>query len=234
MAICDVYAAPPPLAPPTADARAGAVATRHLGRALDVVLAAGLLVLALPLLAVAALAIALDSPGPVLFRQRRLGRDQRPFTMLKLRTMRADADPARHRDYVHQLIETAAEAPSTSSSALFKLATDDRITRVGRVLRRTSIDELPQMWNVLCGGMSLVGPRPVLAYEVEKYPRWYLRRFAVRPGLTGLWQVSGRNERTYEEMIVLDIAYAEGRSLSLDLVILIKTVGVVLRRRGVA
>jgi lipopolysaccharide/colanic/teichoic acid biosynthesis glycosyltransferase len=153
--------------------------------------------------------------------------------MLKLRTMHAGADPARHRDYVHDLIATAAEARGSGSSGLFKLVEDDRITRVGRVLRRTSIDELPQLWNVLRGGMSLVGPRPVLAYEVENYPDWYLRRFVVRPGLTGLWQVSGRSGRTYEEMITLDIAYAEGRCLRLDLIILIKTIGVVLLRRGV-
>ena len=118
--------------------------------------------------------------------------------------------------------------------SLYKLAVDDRVTRVGRFLRRTSLDELPQLWNVLRGEMSLVGPRPVVPYELTHYPPRYFERFAVKPGLTGLWQVSGRNERSYQEMIELDIEYARRRTLPLDLLILLKTVWVVLTGKGVA
>jgi lipopolysaccharide/colanic/teichoic acid biosynthesis glycosyltransferase len=173
----------------------------------------------------------------VLFRQRRLGRNMRPFTVLKFRTMRADADSAVHREYVRQLIGTqpAKQLPEEhANGGLFKLAVDDRITRVGRFLRSWSLDEVPQLWNVLRGEMSLVGPRPVIEYEVEQYPDWYLRRFAVKPGLTGLWQVSGRNELSYEDMVRFDIEYAERRSLWLDLRILARTALVVMRRQGVA
>jgi lipopolysaccharide/colanic/teichoic acid biosynthesis glycosyltransferase len=196
-----------------------AIVVRVARRALDLALTLLMLVAMLPLMLVAALAIRIDSPGPVLFRQRRVGRDMKPFTMLKFRSMKVAADASPHREYVRALI-TGTE--------------DDRVTRVGRLLRKTSIDELPQLWNVLRGEMSLVGPRPVIAYEVEHYPKWYLRRFAARPGLTGLWQVSGRNQRTYEEMVRFDIEYAERQSLRLDLLILIKTLWVVIGGKGVA
>ena len=156
----------------------------------------------------------------------------RPFTVLKFRTMRADADSALHRDYVRSLIGT--DAPENPPDNLYKLVVDPRVTQVGRFLRSWSLDEIPQLWNVLRGEMSLVGPRPVIEYEVEQYPDWYLRRFAVKPGLTGLWQVSGRNERTYEEMVRFDIEYAERRSLWMDLRILARTAIVVMRRQGVA
>jgi lipopolysaccharide/colanic/teichoic acid biosynthesis glycosyltransferase len=201
-------------------------------RTLDVMVA-GLALLALvPVIAVAATAVRLSSPGPVLFRQRRLGRGMRPFTVLKFRTMRADADSAVHRDFVRSLIDGKPEPDQHGK--LYKLVVDDRITRVGRFLRSWSLDELPQLINVLRGEMSLVGPRPVIEYEVEQYPDWYLRRFAVKPGLTGLWQVSGRNERTYEEMVRFDVEYAEQRNLWLDLRILARTAVVVMRRQGVA
>ena len=201
-------------------------------RTLDVMVA-GLALLALvPVIAVAATAVRLSSPGPVLFRQRRLGRGMRPFTVLKFRTMRADADSAVHREFVRSLIDGKPEPDQHGK--LYKLVIDDRITRVGRFLRSWSLDELPQLINVLRGEMSLVGPRPVIEYEVEQYPDWYLRRFAVKPGLTGLWQVSGRNERTYEEMVRFDVEYAERRSLWLDLRILARTAVVVMRRQGVA
>jgi lipopolysaccharide/colanic/teichoic acid biosynthesis glycosyltransferase len=204
-------------------------------RALDVTIA-GLALLALvPVLAVAAIAVRMSSPGPVFFRQRRLGRNMRPFTVLKFRTMRADADSALHRDYVRSLLGAEPERQhEQAEGGLYKLAIDPRVTPVGRFLRSWSLDEVPQLINVLRGEMSLVGPRPVIEYEVEHYPEWYLRRFAVKPGLTGLWQVSGRNERTYEEMVRFDIEYAERRSLWLDLRILARTAIVVLRRQGVA
>ncbi|MGA7705648.1 MAG: sugar transferase, partial [Solirubrobacteraceae bacterium] len=204
---------------------------RSARRAFDFTVAAVLLLLASPLLIAIALAIKIDSKGPVLFRQRRVGRDRREFTIFKFRTMRHDADATRHRKYVQTLIGGNSQA---ERGRLYKLSVDDRITGVGRFLRSWSLDELPQLINVLRGDMALVGPRPVIPYEVEMYPADYLRRFAVKPGLTGLWQVSGRNERTYDEMVNFDIEYAEADSLLLDLRILLKTVPVVLRRQGVA
>jgi lipopolysaccharide/colanic/teichoic acid biosynthesis glycosyltransferase len=213
--------------------RAQPVAVRAARRTLDVLVAgAGLLALA-PVIAIIAIAVRADTPGPVLFRQRRVGRDLRHFTVLKFRSMAAAADTARHREYVQELIARGND-DAPSEGGLYKLAVDDRVTRAGRFLRKTSLDELPQLWNVLRGEMSLVGPRPVIPYEVEQYPEWYLDRFAVRPGLTGLWQVSGRNERTYEEMVSLDIEYARRQSLGLDVLILFKTLWVVLSGRGVA
>ena len=146
-------------------------------------------------------------------------------------TMHRDADVTPHREYVRTLIDGE---DNRHGGELYKLSVDNRITRVGGVLRRWSLDELPQLINVLFGQMALVGPRPVIPYEVEMYPDAYLRRFKVKPGLTGLWQVSGRNERTYDEMVRSDIEYAESASLMLDLRILAKTMPVVLRRQGAA
>jgi lipopolysaccharide/colanic/teichoic acid biosynthesis glycosyltransferase len=204
---------------------------RTARRLLDITVAAVTLLVLSPLLALVALAIRVESPGPVIFRQRRLGRGLKPFTVLKFRTMRNGAPAAPHREYVHSLIERPEGAERGS---LYKLSVDNRITRVGRFLRGWSLDELPQLVNVLRGEMALVGPRPVIPYEVERYPERYLPRFAVKPGLTGLWQVSGRNERSYEEMVRFDIEYAQRASLLLDLRILAKTLPVVLARQGVA
>jgi lipopolysaccharide/colanic/teichoic acid biosynthesis glycosyltransferase len=201
-------------------------------RLLDILVAGALLLALAPLLLLIALAIRIDTGGPVLFRQRRVGRERREFTMLKFRSMSRGADTTRHRKYVQKLIDD--EDSDIERGRLYKLSVDDRITRVGRFLRSWSLDELPQLLNVVRGEMALVGPRPVIPYEVEMYPDSYLRRFTVKPGLTGLWQVSGRNERTYEEMVCFDIEYAETASLLLDLRILAKTVPVVLRRQGVA
>jgi len=207
-------------------------------RSFDITTSALLLILLSPVLAIVALAVRLDSSGPAIFRQERLGRGMVTFDVLKFRTMRTGSDSAPHREYVRTLI---TDAPSNAESAahaenggLFKLAVDDRVTRVGRFLRTWSLDELPQLWNVLKGDMSLVGPRPVIPYEVEFYPEWYFGRFAVKPGLTGLWQVSGRNERTYEEMVRFDVDYVEQKSFGLDLRILARTALVVARRQGVA
>ncbi|HEU0249371.1 MAG TPA: sugar transferase [Solirubrobacteraceae bacterium] len=202
-----------------------------LRRLLDLFVASLLLLVLAPVMLMAALAIRIDSPGPILFRQRRVGRGKREFTIFKFRTMRRDADATRHRKYVQSLIDGDNH---TERGRLYKLSVDDRVTRVGRFLRSWSLDELPQLINVVRGNMALVGPRPVIPYEVEMYPEDYHRRFAVKPGLTGLWQVSGRNERTYDEMVFFDIQYAEQSSLLLDLSILAKTVPVVLRRQGVA
>jgi lipopolysaccharide/colanic/teichoic acid biosynthesis glycosyltransferase len=201
-------------------------------RLLDLILASLVIVILSPLLIALAIAIRFDSPGPALFRQRRIGFGEREFTLFKFRSMRPDADPRGHREYVTALIQ--GESADGGDKSLYKLAVDDRITPIGRWIRRWSLDELPQLFNVIAGDMSLVGPRPAIAYEVAKYPSWYLKRFSVKPGLTGLWQVSGRNERTYEEMVRLDIEYAERRSLLLDLSILARTPLTVLGRRGAA
>lgn len=198
---------------------------------LDIVVAGTVLVVLAPLMVLIAVAIRLDSSGPVIFRQRRVGRGLREFTMLKFRTMYHNADAAPHREYVQTLIGSSDDA---EPGQLYKLSVDVRVTRVGRFLRTWSLDELPQLINVLFGTMALVGPRPVIPYEVEMYPKFYLRRFDVKPGLTGLWQVSGRNERTYEEMVRFDLEYAKTASLLLDLRILAKTVPVVFGRQGVA
>jgi lipopolysaccharide/colanic/teichoic acid biosynthesis glycosyltransferase len=193
-------------------------------RALDIVGALLLLLLAAPLLIVLAIAIKLDSPGPVLFRQTRVGRDQRLFTVSKFRTMHHGADHELHRHHMLQLIQGNVPAP--------KIATDPRGTRLGRVLRRASLDELPQLWDVLRGRMSLVGPRPPIPYEVTAYPPHWLGRFVVKPGITGLWQVSGRSQVTLDEMVRLDVEYARRRSLWLNLWILLRTVPAVLSTRG--
>jgi lipopolysaccharide/colanic/teichoic acid biosynthesis glycosyltransferase len=203
-----------------------------LRRLIDVSVAGATIVLLSPLLIAVAIAIRLDSRGPALFRQRRVGYGEREFTIFKFRSMRSDADPGGHRDYVTALIK--GREANGGKENLYKLAVDDRITPIGRWIRRWSLDELPQLFNVVAGDMSLVGPRPAIPYEVAEYPSWYLDRFAVKPGLTGLWQVSGRNERTYEEMVRLDIEYAERRSLLLDLSILARTPFTVLARRGAA
>jgi lipopolysaccharide/colanic/teichoic acid biosynthesis glycosyltransferase len=203
-------------------------------RALDVVGAAlGLVVLA-PVLAVIAIAIRLDSKGKALFRQERFGRDLEPFVVNKFRTMHRNASHEEHRAFVQRLIAGDAERHQRADEALFKLASDPRVTRLGRFLRRSSLDELPQLINVLLGEMSLVGPRPPLAYEVERYPPAAFGRFAVKPGITGLWQVSGRSELTFDEMIALDLEYVRSRSLWLNVKICLSTVWVVLRRKGAA
>jgi lipopolysaccharide/colanic/teichoic acid biosynthesis glycosyltransferase len=200
-------------------------------RALDVTVAGLLLIVLSPLLAAIALAILLDSRGGVIFRQQRLGRAQAPFTINKFRTMQQGVGHETHRTYVLGLI--AGDQPD-ADGRMFKMSEDDRVTRIGRFLRRSSFDELPQLWNVLRGEMSLVGPRPPIQYEVEHYPPHWFARFAVKPGLTGLWQVSGRCELTLEEMIELDIEYARRRSLWLNVWILLRTVPAVLRAQGAA
>jgi lipopolysaccharide/colanic/teichoic acid biosynthesis glycosyltransferase len=206
-------------------------------RALDLVVGSFLIVLLSPLLLAVAIAVRLDSPGPALFRQRRVGLRQREFTLFKFRSMRADADQADHKEYVSALIAGRGEPSTdegTGGEGLYKLVGDRRVTRVGQTIRGWSIDELPQLFNVVLGDMSLVGPRPTTPYEVADYPAWYFDRFSVKPGLTGLWQVSGRNERTYEEMVQIDVEYVETRTLRLDLSILVRTPWVVLSKKGAA
>jgi exopolysaccharide biosynthesis polyprenyl glycosylphosphotransferase len=188
----------------------------------DRVGAALLLVLFAPVLAAVAVAVRLDSPGPVFFRQVRVGRYGREFQIYKFRTMHTDAE--RRLADVRHLNE--------QDGVLFKIRDDPRITRVGRHLRRLSLDELPQLFNVMGGTMSLVGPRPPLQREVAAYPRDARRRLAVRPGMTGLWQVSGRSDLPWEEAVRLDLRYVENWSLTLDLVILLRTLTAVWRGAG--
>lgn len=193
-------------------------------RAFDVVLAAVLLVALAPLLALIAVAIKLDSPGPAFFRQQRVGLGGRRFTMWKFRSMVADADAVRDR---------LAHLNTYGDSRLFKLANDPRITRVGRLLRRTSMDELPQLLNVVRGEMSLVGPRPPLPCEVAEYEPHHFDRLSVIPGITGPWQVSGRNLITdFEEVVRLERSYIRSWSLGLDLKILLRTIKVVVSGEG--
>lgn len=201
-------------------------AGRHylmLKRLLDIILAVALLLLFSLVMLLIAIAIKLCSPGPVLFRQRRVGKDGREFTFLKFRSMRDGADQAVHREHVaRQIVENAAPGCGQVLTTL-KLAGDPRITGLGRVLRRTSLDELPQLFNVLRGEMSLVGPRPPIPYEVELYQDWHYARLAVLPGITGLWQVEGRNRVPFDDMVRIDIDYIRHMSLGLDLSIMLRT-----------
>jgi lipopolysaccharide/colanic/teichoic acid biosynthesis glycosyltransferase len=199
-------------------------------RLLDLAGAALLLALLSPLLVLVAVAVRLDSPGPAIYRQRRLGRHMRPFSVAKVRTMRAGVDAGAHRAHVLEMISYGERG----ARPMTKLEEDRRVTRVGAFLRRTSIDELPQLWNVLRGEMSLVGPRPPIQYEVDRYPAEAFRRFAVRPGITGLWQVRGRSLLSFAQMIELDAEYVARRSLALNLKILLLTVPTVLNGKGAA
>jgi len=198
---------------------------------LEAVAAALLLALLSPLLVLVALAVLTTSRGPVLFRQERLGLGGHPFTMIKFRTMTVDNDEAVHRRYVTALL-TSDEAPHGGDEGVYKLTADPRVTRVGSLLRRTSLDELPQLWNVVRGEMAFVGPRPVLRWEEELFPEWSRRRFDVRPGLTGLWQVRGRSSLTYHQALALDVEYVERRTPLLDLRIFAATPVALLGRRA--
>ncbi len=193
-----------------------------LKRSFDLVVGGLMTLVALPFMALIALAIRLDTPGPALFSQVRVGKNGKLFRCYKFRSMVNNADALRHE--IAQLNE--------SSGPLFKIRNDPRLTRVGRRIRRYSLDELPQLFNVLRGEMSLIGPRPNLPSEVEHYQEWMERRLSVSPGLTGLWQVSGRSDLTFDEMVLLDIYYVENWSMGLDLSILLRSVPAVLRARG--
>jgi len=194
-----------------------------LKRSVDVLGALAGLVLLSPLLVVTAAAIRLESPGPLLFRQVRVGKRGRPFTMFKFRSMRTTAE-----------VEKSALAASNESAGgvLFKMKADPRVTRVGRIIRRLSIDELPQLINVLRGEMSIVGPRPALPAEVEQYDLQARKRLQTRPGLTCLWQISGRSELSFSEQVDLDLLYLQRKSLARDIEIIARTVPAVLSGKG--
>lgn len=191
-------------------------------RTLDVIVAlCGLTVVAF-VLPVIALAITLDSPGPVLFRQQRIGRDGRSFWIVKFRSMSPDAESKL----------AALVSANQASGPLFKLRNDPRVTRVGRILRRFSIDELPQFWNVLVGDMSVVGPRPPLPIEAQSYDGVVIRRLAVKPGITGPWQVSGRSDLTWEQSIRLDLHYVDNWSIQTDVIYIARTVAAIISPKG--
>ena len=191
-------------------------------RAVELVLAGLLLLLLSPVLLAIAIAIKLDSPGPVLFRQLRCGLHGRPFTFLKFRSMRVDAEALKKQLAPYNEMDGPA----------FKMTNDPRVTPLGRFLRRTSLDELPQLWNIIRGDMSVVGPRPAVLEEVRQYEPWQRRRLSMKPGLTCLWQVNGRNELTFEEWMRLDLEYIDNWSLWLDVKIAFKTIPAVLLGRG--
>jgi len=212
--------------------RSGLYASRsqYIKRAMDIVVASLVLVVTSPLIIVSILAIKLESRGPILFVQKRPGLHGRVFNILKFRSMYADADHKSHQEAQKALIEdgVAAEYDEDGRPIFGKVAADPRITRVGRFIRRASIDELPQLINVVRGEMSLVGPRPSVLYELENYADWHMRRLTIRPGITGLWQVSGRSRLSFDQMVDLDIHYIENWSLFLDFKILLKTLPAVI------
>jgi lipopolysaccharide/colanic/teichoic acid biosynthesis glycosyltransferase len=194
-------------------------------RAMDIFGSATALVFAAPLLAAIAIAIKLTSKGPILFRQERLGQYGQPFTFLKFRSMYTNCDAKIHQEYVNQFISgQIGETAADGTRPIFKIQKDPRVTAIGRFIRKTSLDELPQFLNVLLGEMSLVGPRPPIAYEFRAYDLWHRRRvLEIKPGITGLWQVEGRSRTRFDDMVRLDLKYARGWSIWLDLKILVQT-----------
>ena len=211
-----------------ADPRTGPVPQPSRGyliakRVMDVVICGVGLVLLSPLLALIALWVKMDSQGPVLFKQLRIGRHQKPFYCLKFRSMTVDAE-ARRRELEHL---NEVDGP------VFKIRDDPRVTRAGRILRKLSLDEFPQLWNVMTGEMTLVGPRPPLPAEVEKYEPWMLQRLEVTPGITCFWQISGRSNVTFDEWMRMDLDYIRQCSIMTDIKILVRTIPAVLFGKGV-
>jgi lipopolysaccharide/colanic/teichoic acid biosynthesis glycosyltransferase len=206
-----------------------------LKRTLDVVGAIAALVLLSPLFLVVALLIKFTSPGPIIFRQQRIGQGGVPFIFYKFRSMRVNNDDKVHREYVASLIDgkptSSGEVAGTAGQ--FKMKADPRVTAIGRFIRKTSIDEIPQFWNVLKGDMSLVGPRPPVTYEADRYKAWHRRRILdLKPGLTGIWQVEGRSRVSFDDMVRMDLRYLRESSLGFDIKILLKTVSVVVFCEG--
>jgi lipopolysaccharide/colanic/teichoic acid biosynthesis glycosyltransferase len=206
--------------------------TLSLKRAIDILGSLLLIILFMPLFVLIAIAVKVTSKGPIFFKQQRVGQHGRHFTFLKFRSMRDRNDHSAHREYVKQMIAGNAERKllREGGEGVYKLVNDPRITPLGRFLRRTSLDELPQFWNVLRGEMSLVGPRPPIPYEVAAYQTWHRRRvLQVKPGITGLWQVTGRSRVSFDDMVRLDLQYANFWSLWLDVKILMRTPAAVIK-----
>jgi exopolysaccharide biosynthesis polyprenyl glycosylphosphotransferase len=206
-----------------------------LKRGMDILGSLVGLILFSPLMLATAIAIKMTSPGPIIFKQSRIGRKGLRFQFYKFRSMYWNIDDQIHREYVTNLIKGDLDKinQGDGETRLFKMKSDPRVTRVGKIIRKTSIDELPQFFNVLKGEMSLVGPRPPLPYEFEKYEPWHLRRILeAKPGVTGLWQVGGRSTTSFDEMVRLDLRYIQNWSFWLDLKILLKTVRAVIPSKG--
>lgn len=204
-------------------------------RVFDIVVASLILIIVCPVMLLIALLILIDSEGPVFFKQERVGLGGQGFTFYKFRTMRQNSPSDVHREYVQSFIRSQGSNGETEQKTRpdpHKLANDPRITRVGRVLRRTSLDEIPQFFNVLRGEMSLVGPRPPLPYEVQVYQDWHKARLAAIPGITGLWQVQGRSRVTFDEMVRMDLEYITHQTFWLDIKILILTIPAVISGAG--
>ena len=204
-----------------------------LKRGMDILGSLTLLIILSPLLLTITKLVKLSSRGPVLFRQVRIGQMLKPFMICKFRTRYANADHGIHHTYVSWFITSSGKGQEQDKNKIFKLTNDPRITPIGHFLRKTSLDELPQLWNVLVGQMSLVGPRPPLWYEVQQYKPWHRHRvLEAKPGITGLWQVAGRSRTTFDEMVRLDLRYARGRSLWADIKILLATPVAVIKGKG--
>jgi lipopolysaccharide/colanic/teichoic acid biosynthesis glycosyltransferase len=201
-------------------------------RAIDLLVSFSVLLFGLPFYSLLGLLIKLTSDGPVLFRQDRVGENGRCFRMYKFRTMMNGNNDEAHRSFARDFINGKTNGDSGSNGSVFKIVDDPRVTSIGKFLRKTSLDELPQFINVFKGEMSLVGPRPPLSYELDHYQEWHKKRLAVKPGLTGLWQVSGRSTVPFDEMVALDLHYIENWSLLLDVKIILRTVPVMLSGFG--
>ena len=202
-------------------------------RGIDILGSLALLIILSPLFLAIAGLVKLSSRGPVLFRQVRIGHMLKPFMICKFRTMHANADHGIHHNYVSWFITSSGKGQEQDKNKIFKLTNDPRITPIGHFLRKSSLDELPQLWNVLVGQMSLVGPRPPLWYEVQQYKPWHRHRvLEAKPGITGLWQVTGRSRTTFDEMVRLDLRYARGQSLWADIKILLATPAAVFKGKG--
>lgn len=214
----------------TAELQPREIAGGFLKRSTDIVVSAIALVVLSPLLALIAIAVRLDSRGPALFRQTRVGRHEEPFTLLKFRSMSDRADDGIHRKAIEKVF--AGEAISDDPKSPFKLTTDPRVTRLGAFLRRTSLDELPQLFNVLRGEMSLVGPRPMIPYELEHFQDWQHERHLVRPGITGLAQVKSRGRANMDEILHLDVEYARTCSFWNDFKLILQTFPIVFKGLG--
>jgi len=221
-----------PLVEEIRSAKQGATLRESLKRALDIAVSLTLLILLSPVFLILAALVKLTSPGPVLFEQSRIGEMAKPFKMLKFRSMHAKAPSELHQQFVTDFIKSRGQAAGGDKS-FFKIARDPRITSIGHILRKTSLDELPQLWNVLRGDMSLVGPRPPLQYELDQYRSWHWRRvLEAKPGMTGLWQVEGRSRTTFDEMVRLDLRYVRKRSFWTDIRILVATPRAVITGKG--
>ncbi|MCE5315381.1 MAG: sugar transferase [Armatimonadota bacterium] len=203
-------------------------------RILDIIAVSVCLILAAPLAGIVALLIKLSSPGPVLFKQTRIGRGGKEFTFYKFRSMRVGCDDTSHRQYIKLFIEGDEEGLKKfhSGKKIYKMTGDDRVTAVGKFLRRTSLDELPQLLNVFKGDMSMVGPRPHIPYEVDLYQDWHRRRLQGLPGITGWWQIHGRSRVTFDESVRMDIWYLEHQSVILDIRIMLRTITKAIVGRG--